>query len=199
MLKKFENVRDEELVFLYKKSKDDDVEMELVLRYQIHSKKLASEQYHKFRYVFLVEYEDIYSLCMFSLFSSIKAFKRNGSFFRFWKTLTINKINVYVSGLPLLKFEGNGKIISTSRDNSPVLTLMSPSHTEDNIDLSSDIERILMQNKDNFDKKDRDIFILYVAGYSLTDIANETGLNYHYVCRRMKEIRRLIEKYFVQS
>ena len=56
MLKKFENVRDEELVFLYKKSKDDDVEMELVLRYQIHSKKLASEQYHKFRYVFRLEY-----------------------------------------------------------------------------------------------------------------------------------------------
>lgn len=198
MLKKFENVRDEELVFLYKKSKDDDVEMELVLRYQIHSKKLASEQYHKFRYVFQVEYEDIYSLCMVSLFSSIKAFKRNGSFFRFWKMLTINQINLYVSGLPLLRFEGNS-VVSTSRDNSQILTLANPIHKEDSIDLSSDIERIIMQNKDNFDEKDRDIFILYVAGYSLTDIASETGLKYHYVYRRMKEIKRQIEKYFVQS
>lgn len=198
MLKKFENVRDEELVFLYKKSKDDDVEMELVLRYQIHSKKLASEQYHKFRYVFHVEYEDIYSLCMVSLFSSIKAFKRNGSFFRFWKMLTINQINLYVSGLPLLRFEGKS-VVSTSRDNSQILTLASPIHKEDSIDLSSDIERIIMQNKDNFDEKDRDIFILYVAGYSLTDIASETGLKYHYVYRRMKEIKRQIEKYFVQS
>ena len=70
---------------------------------------------------------------------------------------------------------------------------------ETSIDLSHEIERILVSNKDSFDPKDRDIFILYVSGYSITDIANETGLKYHYVRSRINSIKEKIQKYFVHS
>ena len=195
MFTKFKNIRDEELVFRYKANKDSDIELELISRYKIHSKKLASELYLKYKYVFVVEYEDIFAIVLSSLFTSIKSFKHNSSFFKLWKTIATNDINIYVSTLPLLKFKGEFDIISTSRD----VSLASPHINENNINLSDDIERILVQNKDQFDPKDRDIFILLVAGYTIRDIANETGLKYHYVRSRISVIKDQLEKYFVHS
>ena len=195
MFKKFDKVRDEELVFQYKENRDSDIELELVDRYKIHSKKLASELYQKYRFVFQVEYEDIFAVILSSLFTAIKSFKRNSSFFKLWKTIATNDINIYVASLPLLKLESSFGIVSTSRD----VSLMDSSHIENNIDLSSDVERILIENKDQFDPKDRDIFILLVAGYTIRDIANETGLKYHYVRARIIVIKEKIEKYFVHS
>ena len=42
MFAKYNGVRDEELVLRYKSSKESDLELELVDRYKIHSRKLAS-------------------------------------------------------------------------------------------------------------------------------------------------------------
>lgn len=195
MFKKFENIRDEQLVLKYKESKDDDIELELVSRYKIHAKKLASELYLKFKFVFQIEYEDIFAIILSSLFTAIRSFKTSSNFFKLWKTIATNDINIYVCSLPLLKMESNYSIISTSRD----ISLASPYEHNDNIDLSSEIERILIENKDQFDPKDRDIFILYVSGYTIRDIANETGLKYHYIRARIKVIKEKIEKYFVHS
>ena len=203
MLKKFNNVRDEELVLKYKAKKDEDIELELIERYKIHSKKLASEQYQKYRYVFQIEYEDVYATILASVITAIRSFKvkQNTSFFKLWKTIATNEINLYVTKMPLLKLEANIGYITTSRDISNDNMVLSSSNKseETSIDLSHEIERILVSNKDSFDPKDRDIFILYVSGYSITDIANETGLKYHYVRSRINSIKEKIQKYFVHS
>ena len=203
MLKKFDNVRDEELVLKYKAKKDEDIELELIERYKIHSKKLASEQYQKYRYVFQIEYEDVYATILASVITAIRSFKikQNTSFFKLWKTIATNEINLYVTKLPLLKLEANIGYITTSRDISNDNMVLSSSNKseETSIDLSHEIERILVSNKDSFDPKDRDIFILYVSGYSITDSANETGLKYHYVRSRINSIKEKIQKYFVHS
>ena len=85
--------------------------------------------------------------------------------------------------------------MTTSKD----ISLASSYSRNENIDLSTDIERILIENKKQFDPKDRDIFILYAAGYTMRDIANETGLKYHYVRSRINTIKEKLEKYFVHS
>ena len=200
MLAKFNGIRDEELVSKYKENKDDDIEMELIDRYRIHSKKLAGELYRNYRYVFQIEYDDLYSICLANLFDAIRSFKKKQSFFNLWKTIATNDIKLYVCNLPLLKQESSLHIISTSRDNSNSELVISSSHrTESSIELSQEIEQILINNKDKFAVNDRDIFILYVGGYSITDIANETGLKYHYVRRRINIIKEKIEKYFVKQ
>ncbi len=199
MLAKFNGIRDEELVSKYKENRDDDIEMELIDRYRIHSKKLAGELYRNYRYVFQIEYDDLYSICLANLFDAIRSFKKKQSFFNLWKTIATNDIKLYVCNLPLLKQESSLHIVSTSRDNSnSELVISSSQRTESSIDLSQEIEQILINNKDKFAVNDRDIFILYVGGYSITDIANETGLKYHYVRRRINIIKEKIEKYFVK-
>ena len=202
MLKKFNNVRDEELVYKYKTNKDEDIELELIERYKIHSKKLAGEQYQKYRYIFQIEYEDIYAIVLAAVLTAIRSFKvsDNANFFKLWKTIATNEINLYVCKMPLLKVEANINYILTSRDNSgDNLFLASSKQQESNIDLTGEIERILISKKDQFDPKDRDIFILYVSGYTITDIAKETGLKYHYVRSRVHVIKEKIEKYFAHS
>ena len=62
MLNKFKGIRDEELVLQYQKCHDDDIESELIDRYRIHSKKLAGELFRNYRFVFQVEYDDLYSV-----------------------------------------------------------------------------------------------------------------------------------------
>ena len=105
MLNKFKGIRDEELVSQYKVSKDDDVEAELIDRYRIHSKKLAGEMFQNYKHVFQIEYDDLFQICLMNLFTAIKSFKINMNFFRFWKTISINEIKLYVTTLPLLKIE----------------------------------------------------------------------------------------------
>lgn len=199
MINKFKGIRDEELVSQYKVSKDDDVEAELIDRYRIHSKKLAGEMFQNYKHVFQIEYDDLFQICLMNLFTAIKSFKINMNFFRFWKTISINEIKLYVTTLPLLKIESNAGIISTSRDISGNdFVLASPSKVESNIDLTSEVERILKKNKDTFDPNDMDIFILFVAGYTITDIAKETGLKYHYVRSRINVIKDKMGKYFAK-
>ena len=199
MLEKFKGIRDEELVLTYKESKDDDIESELIDRYRIHSKKLAGEMYRNYKFVFQVEYEDLYQICLMNLFTAIRSFNKKVNFFRFWKTISTNEIKLYVTDLPLLKIESNAGIISTSRDISGnELVLASPNKVESNIDLSSEVERILSKNKDTFDPNDIDIFILFVGGYTITDIAKETGLKYHYVRSRVNVIKDKMSKYFAK-
>ena len=147
-----------------------------------------------------MEYEDIYAICLSTVITAIKHFKTKSNFFKLWKTIATNEISLYVCSLPLLKVEANIGYVLTSRDiSSDNLVLANTNHEETSIDLTSEVERILIENKDQFDPKDRDIFILYVSGYSITDIANETGLKYHYVRSRINIIKEKIEKYFVQS
>lgn len=199
MLNKFKGIRDEELVLQYQKCHDDDIESELIDRYRIHSKKLAGELFRNYRFVFQVEYDDLYSVCLMNLFNSIKSFKVNMNFFRLWKKIATNEIKLYVTTLPLLKRESNAGIISTSRDISGNdIVLASPSKVESNIDLSSEVERILKKNKDTFDPNDMDIFILFAAGYTMSDIAKETGLKYHYVRSRINIIKDKMGKYFAK-
>ena len=187
MFQKFNGVRDEDLVFMYKERKDDDVEMELIDRYKIHSKKLAYELYQKYRFTFQVEYEDIYSIVLANLFPAIKSFKSKLNFYKLWKRISSNEVNLYVSQLPLLKYKKQYDIISTSRDE-PNNNLVLASDTDVNI-LKDDVERIILKSKVNFTEEDKDIYILLSSGYSIQDIAKETGLKYNHVRSRVNKIK----------
>lgn len=200
MYPKFEGVRDETLILKYKESRNDDVEMEIIERYKIHSRKLASELYQKYRYIYRVEYEDVFAIALGNVLLAINCFKKNFSFFNLWKRIATNEINLYVTSLPLKK-NALSNFLVTSRDsdlNESTMIMASPAAEEHNI-LAIEIEKMLQNNKENFDKNDLDIYILYISGFSITDIAKETGLKYHYVRSRVASIKRKIEKYFVHS
>ena len=202
MLSKFESVREEELVLKYKECRDDDIEMELIERYKIHSKKLASELFINFKFVYQVEYEDLFSIALANLFVAIKSFKENLSFFKLWKRIATNDIKIYVTTLPLLVNHRSPRYLSTSRDKDfadSVMVIASPTIEDNNPFLSSEIERFIREDKKHFKDTDVDIYILLVSGFTVMDIAKSTGLKYHYVRARINVIKDKIQKYFVHS
>ena len=202
MLSKFESVREEELVLKYKECRDDDIEMELIERYKIHSKKLASELFINFKFVYQVEYEDLFSIALANLFVAIKSFKENLSFFKLWKRMATNDIKIYVTTLPLLVNHRSPRYLSTSRDKDfvdSVMVIASPTIEDNDPFLSSEIERFIREDKKHFKDTDVDIYILLVSGFTVMDIAKSTGLKYHYVRARINVIKDKIQKYFVHS
>ena len=202
MLSKFESVREEELVLKYKECRDDDIEMELIERYKIHSKKLASELFINFKFVYQVEYEDLFSIALANLFVAIKSFKENLSFFKLWKRIATNDIKIYVTTLPLLVNHRSPRYLSTSRDKDfvdSVMVIASPTIEDNDPFLSSEIERFIREDKKHFKDTDVDIYILLVSGFTVMDIAKSTGLKYHYVRARINVIKDKIQKYFVHS
>ena len=202
MLSKFESVREEELVLKYKECRDDDIEMELIERYKIHSKKLASELFINFKFVYQVEYEDLFSIALANLFVAIKSFKENLSFFKLWKRIATNDIKIYVTTLPLLVNHRSPRYLSTSRDKDfidSIMVIASPTIEDNDPFLSSEIERFIREDKKHFKDTDVDIYILLVSGFTVMDIAKSTGLKYHYVRARINVIKDKIQKYFVHS
>ena len=202
MYEKYHEVRDEQLVSEYKKQRNDDIELELVDRYKIHSRKLASELYRKYKPIFQIEYEDLYSIALANLFVAINSFKLEFSFFKLWKRIATNEIKIYVTSMPLLYLHTRTEYLSTSRDadlNESTLVIAAPSYDDHESVLSSEIEKMLSRDKRRVSQFDCDIYILVKAGYSITDIAKETGLKYHYVRSRIEAIKSKIEKYFVHS
>jgi len=197
MFQKFNGVRDEDLVFMYKETKNDDVEMELIDRYKIHSKKLAFELYQKYRFTFQIEYEDIYSIVLANVFQAIKSFKNKLNFFKLWKRIATNEVNFYVKDLPLLQFKKQYDIISTGRDESGTNYVLA-SNTDAEI-LKEDVERIILKSKVNFTEEDKDIYILLASGYSIQDIVNETGLKYNHVRTRVNKIKEKLTSILFNS
>ena len=191
MFEKFKNIRDEELVLHYKERGSDDIEMELIDRYKIHARKLASELYQKFKFIYLVEYEDLYSIALATLFISIKSFKEGYSFFRYWKRSATNEIQEYINRFDLTKDRVEDIPNSLNGDDYHCHEILSQNHVEtiSDDDLLIDLDMVVYNSKELFKGSERDILVLYIAGYSCLEIANKLNLKYPHVTRKVRIIK----------
>lgn len=191
MFEKFQNIRDEELVLRYKEWRSDDIEMELIDRYKIHARKLAGEQYQKFKFIYLVEYEDLYSISLANLFIAIKSFSKGHSFFKYWKRSAINEIQDYVSRFDLTKDNVEDIPNSLNGDDVHCHQVLSQNHVEtiDDNDLLLNLDMTIYNSKELFKGSERDILVMYLAGYSGIEIAAKLNLKYNYVNRKIKTIK----------
>ena len=192
MFSKFSSKSDNELVFEYKKTHQDDLEYEIISRYQKHSKLLAGLLFTKFKFLYQVEYDDIYCILLASLFTAIKGFSDNKIvFYQYWKTIAINDVHLYVS-----QFSQNANDFikcSPIYNEEPVLAgyLRDKSALLNDDYLSSfDLDDILDNPKNKLKKKDVDVFRLYLAGYSLHEIADMTDITYSKVRYCVNRVRK---------
>ena len=178
MFEKYKGIRDEELVKTYRINKSDEIELELMERYEIHSKVLASEQYQKYKFLYQVEYDDLYAIAMSQLFFAIRTIRStNRNFFQFWKKYAVNEINRYVSQYQL---EENYKILSIDLVSSERYYALSDSEINDAdvLDMNSHISIILEHNSREFTDEEKSVLLLYISGYDIGEIAVETGYKY---------------------
>ena len=188
MFDKFSEMSDDELVFAYKQKKDDDIELELISRYQIHSRKLAGEIYRKFKFLYQLEYEDIFAIAISTLFTAIKTFTKKG-FFKYWKTCTNNEMNSYIRHFNVTK--SDALVFSSLTDDlsSSIIFKERPSTNVESYSLHDDIMLVMDQNEKEFDEADKVIFLYYLEGYKITEICELIGRKKSFVRNRLNIIK----------
>lgn len=194
MLEKYRSFSDNDLVLEYKKGRSDDLENELICRYQKHAKLLAALLYTKYKFLYQVEFDDVYCILMGCLFPCIRRFDdQKELFYHYWKTVATNEVVLYVNNFSSsrnqqMDFEktmnDEHELIGCLRQNSESLN--------DDYLTSFEIEEILTNPRYKLQQRDADMFRLYVGGYSIGDICNIVGEPYNQVRYRISIVRRKI-------
>lgn len=194
MFEKYKNINDNELVLLYKNNHNDDVEYELIARYQRHSKKLAKELFDKFSFLYQVEFDDLYCILLGALFSAIRSFKdASSNFYTYWKTISTNEVSTYVSKFPNIQKGNVVNYINYEQGiNQSGYFKERPEEFEDDYLTNFELEEILTNPKNKFASDEVDIFRLYLAGYSISDIASLTHKSYYQIRYKIENVRREI-------
>ena len=192
MISKYLNITDNELVLLYKKSRNDDVEYELIFRYQRNAKRLAKELYDKFNFLYQVEYDDLYCICLGALFTAIRSFDDNSiNFYTYWKAAATNEATSYVSKFTNIHKSRIDDYFNYEQGiyHSGYLKEKTQNSDEDFLSMF-ELEEILSNPKNKFSKVDIDVFRLYLAGYSINDIVTLQNSTYSKVRYRIDNVRR---------
>lgn len=195
MLTKFKDVSDDDIVFMYKAEPSDDLEAEIMNRYKIHAKKLAGEIFKKFKFLYQVEFEDIYCIGLASIFVSIRGFK-NGmkGFFQYWKICATRDIHDYISQFSINDLSYLPHINEAHEEERNYFKMMRQTQCvlNDEYALFTDLARIMENKKYGFSKLDQDIFYFYVSGYSIHEIALHFSLKYSTTRRRLTKLKEKI-------
>ena len=190
MLSKFHGRDDDDLVFEYKKTHQEDLENELIARYKNNSKLLAASLFNKFKFLYQVEYDDLYCILLGSLFTAIRGFDIGKvDFYHYWKSSAINEANKYIASFSFNETEliDNPKLVRKEHYLRQKLDV-----SMDDYLLQFELDEILSDEKNGFLKEDVDMFRLYLAGYTIKEIAQITKKTYHRVHFHIKEMKSKI-------
>ena len=195
MFKKYRDFSDDEIVLMYKLNSDDDLEVELIDRYKVHCKKIAGELFTKFKFLYQVEYEDIYGIAFSCIFLACKKFKRGMKcFFNYWKKCTLTEVYDYVGQFSVLEVSDSNQISASNGEERNYFKALrqNPSFLNDHFALENEIANQLKIENENFDDLDLNIFYLYLAGYSLYELSMELNIKYATARRRLSKIKTKI-------
>lgn len=193
MFQKFRSRTDNDLVFEYKKFHSDDLENEIITRYQKHSKKLAAILYSKYKFLYQVEFDDLYCIVLASTFNAIRSFSNDSiDFYQYWKVTAYNDVLEYIS-----KFSksNNNRIDSKCElSTEPGSGFLREHHIdlEDDYLSSFELEDVLTNPKNKIKQIDADLFRLYLAGYEPLEISTKLGIEYNKVRYRIRSVRSKI-------
>ena len=195
MFQKYRLKSDNELVFEYKKTKQDDLEYEIISRYQNHARLLAGLLFSKFKFLYQVEYDDIYCILLGSLSAAINGFNNDGmDFYHYWKSTATHDVLLYVNKFSS-KFSDDYGEENYASNEEPILAGYMKEKTSilnDDYLSSFELDDILRNPKNKFKELDINIFYLYLAGYSIYEIAELMKTTYNKVRYRISNVKRKI-------
>lgn len=171
-MKKFNGVDDREIIRLWLKG-DLDAEQELVFRYRRFSMALAKEVITDFKDVSAADYEDLVSIGLFSLFLIIKKFDFSGAFFPYWKKVATHRMMDEIKANSIsynLKemLSGRGAAVHYVDEKA---AFFSAGVMYEKDALRQDLLLMLENPGLKVSKSDAQMFMLYVDGYEIKQIA----------------------------
>lgn len=194
MFQKFRDISDNDLVFEYKKTHDDDLEIEIISRYQSNAKRLAGLLFSKFKFLYQVEYDDIYCILANAIPLAVNAFKNKDiDFYQYWKMVGTNEVLLYVNRFsqdrndfiePNICYSDERKLSGYLKESTEEL--------KDDYLSSFDLDDIFANPRNKLSTIDKDIFKLFLAGYSMLEISALTGISYSKLRYRFNRAKRKI-------
>ena len=190
---KYKELKDEELISLFKNANDLEAENELLKRYRIHSMKLAGEIYQGYSNSCNIEFDDLVSIGLFSYLTALKKFKNYHSFFKYWQKVAYYEMMSEIKSLSLsfVLQDNNAKVLGF--DETVHYKLLEDDVNQQEKDKKRKIVfdeacRELTRENSPLDPLAIDVFLLYLDGYNFKEISEKLSLKYCAVRRILGQV-----------
>lgn len=197
MLKKFERFTDEMLVELLL-CDDNDAQLELLERYRIYANEIGRRIYNQFKKSVNCDAEDLVLIALNCVFSAAKTYKKTGNFKVYWSCVAENEVMDYVK---------NNSDTFLAKNQYKFINY---DELEDQYDYFSQKEEkvstlydalVEFVQSDSFDasQDSKDMFILFMNGYTFEEIALRYNLPRHKVRYQIRVIKDKVSKKLLHS
>ena len=198
-MKKFDGINDSVLFELWK-CKDPDAETEFIERYRKYSVGLACSLLEDFGNVSTSEKDDLVSIGLFSLFVALEKFRGDGNkFYPYWRRIATNRMmdDIKANSFSYMVRETNRRrpFVRYDDDATMAMGFESSGINEDEEFLKEDLITTLTNLK--ISSREQSMFLLYVAGYSLNELALLFDTTYSKARRQIEAIKAKLKEYFV--
>ena len=194
------DLTDEELVELCVLGKED-AETELFRRYKIHSKKMAGELYQAYCNCSKVEFDDLVSIGLFSFYNALTKYYKRQSFFKYWKKIAyfdmLNEIKT--QSISFILSDMNVRILGYDENIDYKIFADDTSEREkemNRIIAFNEACKKLQEEKSPLDPLSIDVFLYYLDGYKLTEIAKQLNISYSKARRIFSDVVFILKNHF---
>ena len=173
---------------------DTSATNELLKRFRKLSYIEAREILEKYQDISKVELKDLIQVCMLSLVIALKQFNGKKGFYSYWKIIATHNMLDEVKCYSTL-ISGSGFRIKEARYEVDFDSFVASSEdvikSTDELTLLKRVMDIFEQSEYGFTDSEIRLFINYIHGFSLSELAEKYDLKYATVRQRIK---RIIEK-----
>lgn len=193
--KNLDNLSDAELICLYKDG-NETAESILVYRYRGFSFMLAKTMYESYGAKFYIEIDDLASIALFALFNAMDNYDQRTPFYPYWKKVAQHQMTKHINDASSFY-----KNILISRDEnflsneSETVNAFSSCNALGRDGLYDQIIDYLYDPKGNITIEEANVFLLYIDGYSFSDITKLTGVKYHMVRKIVSTIQKKLKNH----
>lgn len=197
MWKKYQNVSDADLVLCFRRG-EIDAETELLDRYKIKAKLLANNLYGQFKNAISCDLDDLANNALFVVIKAAKTYKK-GSFEAYWKTIARNELmDMIKKHSESYCAKGSYTFVSydlMENDNSSLML------NDDEIEAHILYDEMILFVKRKIANEDysQDIFIDYLNGLSVKEMAVKYNIAENQVRYRLEKVKQKIANALMHS
>lgn len=193
-MEKFKDFSDEKLAYEVKKG-DNDAQLEMLERYRNRVNVIAKTLYRQFRNAVICDLDDLIVVGMCSVIKASLNYRHGDSFNAFFSEIARNDMMDTIKDSSESYLSDN-KFRFVSFDEMEEISGQFCDSSNDRSELFDAIIDAVNSDKIDADIKDKHIFIMYMSGMSIKEIARSRRLKSHVVKYKINSIAEKLAKLF---
>ena len=159
--------------------------------------------YKQYKDTARVEIQDLQSIGMIAFLNAVQLFNSDNGFYSFWKSIACRDMSEEIKSNSI-RLGSNGLFSDTCIGEENDLDML----VADGEDISHEINKgtiteqvidILFDPQYKIHEKDAAIFLLYINGYSITEIAEQYNIKYASAWHRIKRIIHILRSILIKN